>query len=185
MNAGEDLVTVDASDAETWLLDDLRDFAGVVGEPPDGWRYATVYGLLLDVGRLFTPQSWPDGEPPGELGRCYVESVSWAAAQPDTLAYVEGLAWRTYPQEHAWCAQLDTGRMLDPTCPTRLLAPAYIGLPVRADAAAALMFQHRGPLLGHTALTREWMQHGVPAGLLLDVGRPVPSATVRKSRQAR
>lgn len=68
--------------AERRLVDELRADA------------RTLPSLLLAYGRLFTPAPWPDGgSPPGEPGRCYVESASWAWASDGELAYVEGWAW--------------------------------------------------------------------------------------------
>lgn len=164
---------------EELLLRDLWSWSELVPPSPDpGLTYTTVAALLLDVGRLFTPQPWPGGgPPPGEIGRCYVEAASWAWGT-DGLAYVEGVMWQTaMPIEHAWCAEIATGRMLDTVLPADRLGGAYIGVPIRADAAADLMGRHGGPLLAHaTPVTREWMTHGVPAELLVDVGRPVPRA---------
>ncbi|TDT93294.1 hypothetical protein EDD99_8103 [Streptomyces sp. 846.5] len=165
-------------DAEALMLADVRGFAQRVPQPLPGWRYASVYALLLDVGRLFTPRTWPDGgPPPGETGRCYTESASWAWGSPDGLAYVEGFAWTgLYPMEHAWCADRD-GFGLDPTWSDP--ASAYLGLPVLAAAAVELMGRHREPLLAHGTVCRDWMEHGVPGELLADVGRPVPAQVTR------
>ncbi|MGW2255142.1 hypothetical protein ACWCXH_33895 [Kitasatospora sp. NPDC001660] len=162
------------SSAEALMVDDMRGMASFASPRP-GWRYGSVYALLLDVGRLFTPTPWPhpDGIP-GEPGRCYVDSVSWAWGSPDTLAYVEGMAWTgMFPMEHAWCGD-PHGRALDPTW--RETAAAYLGLPVDPRTASDLMGHHREPLLAHGAVCREWLQHGVPGELLVDCGRPVPTA---------
>ncbi|MFB7109735.1 hypothetical protein [Streptomyces sp. NPDC056190] len=61
-----------------------------LGRPRDG--PATREPPLATPGRLFTPAPWPDGgDPPGEPGQCYIESVSWAWASDGELVYVEGL----------------------------------------------------------------------------------------------
>ncbi len=140
----------------------------------DGWRYATVVELLLDVGRLFTPTPWRSGEPQGEPGRCYIESASWACAV-DGLAYAEGLAWDGLrPVRHAWCGDA-AGAAVDPTW--RTPGTVYLGLPVDARTASDLMGRQAGPLLHHSKpLLRQWLQHGVPGELLVDCGRPVPAA---------
>lgn len=116
----------------------------------------------------------PDGTPPGEPGRCYVETVSWAWASEGELVYVEGLAWDlAYPVEHAWCATAD-GTARDLTWPRPGLA--YLGIPVHAEAAARIMSERRGPLLYAveglgSELAVEWAREGIPAELLADVGR--------------
>ena len=164
--------------AEGWLTEGLRHRAELAGTRP-GWRYATLATLLLDVGRLFTPAPWPDGgSPPGELGRCFVESVSWAWASAGELAYIEG--WALDPGivdhvAHAWCAGAD-GTARDTTWPTPGLA--YLGLPVRAELAKDLMLENFGPLLHGqdgmiSGLAERWMREGVPGEFLVDIGRPV------------
>ncbi|MFD8705879.1 hypothetical protein ACFV1W_25290 [Kitasatospora sp. NPDC059648] len=158
-------------------MHDLRGTSSLMPTRP-GHRYVNVLGLLADVGRLFTPRPWPGGgPPPGKPGACYVDSVLWASESPDGLAYVEGVTWTgLYPLEHAWCADRD-GTVLDPTWERPGLA--YLGLPVRADAAARLMWENRGPLLAYgTALCADWLRNGVPGELLVDVGRQIPEGDV-------
>jgi hypothetical protein len=167
------------SAAEDWLVRGLRRRADAAGTRP-GWRYARLDNLLLDLGRLFTAAPWPGGGgPPGELGRCFVESVSWAWASDGELAYVEGWASDAVDFDytaHAWCAGADD-LARDTTWPRPGLA--YLGLPVRADAAKDLMLATCGPLLhgSHgliSELAERWLREGVPEGLLVDVGRRVP-----------
>lgn len=165
--------------AEDWLIKGLRRKADAAGTLP-GWAYATLDTMLLDVGRLFTPAPWPGGgNPPGEPGRCFVESASWAWASAGELAYVEG--WASDADDfdytaHAWCAGAD-GAARDTTWPRPGLA--YLGLPVRAEAATDLMLANVGPLLHGrdgmiSDLAERWMREGVPGELLVDVGRRVP-----------
>ncbi|MFE6166160.1 hypothetical protein ACFQ7F_45535 [Streptomyces sp. NPDC056486] len=168
------------SEAEGWLIEYLRMDASARGER-SGWVHPGLSALLLAHGRLFTPAPWPDGgDPPGEPGRCYIESVSWAWATGGELAYVEGWAWDTaWPVEHAWCAGAG-GAARDLTW--RRPGRAYLGIPVRAQDAARLMGEQSGPLL-HGAgglasdLVVTWCREGFPAELLADVGRPLPAAT--------
>jgi hypothetical protein len=163
--------------AEAELVDHLRRDATWRGERP-GWVHGSVAALLLTRGRLCTPAPWPDGgTPPGEPGKCYIEAVSWAAASEGELAYVEGFGWDlAWPVEHAWCAGVD-GNARDLTWPRPGLA--YLGLPVRAEEAVRLMSEH-GPLLHGNGFASDlavrWCREGVPAELLVDVGRPVPAA---------
>ncbi|MFF4709617.1 hypothetical protein [Streptomyces sp. NPDC001297] len=167
------------ADAERDLIGHLRRQASAVSERR-GWAYSSLAALLLVHGRLFTPSRWADSvAPPGEPGRCYVESVSWAWASSGTLAYVEGLACSAGGAmvEHAWCADVLDGRARDLTWsePGR----AYLGLPVDAEHAAGVMGARAGPLLygvvqGVSDVAERWMRSGIPEGLLLDVGRAVP-----------
>ncbi|MFF2620132.1 hypothetical protein [Kitasatospora sp. NPDC058046] len=86
------------STAEIEMLTALRSFADR-WPPVPRWRYSSAVGLLLDVGQLYTPQSWPDSAL-GDPGNCHVESVSWAIARD--WAYVEGVAWHEgVPLDHA------------------------------------------------------------------------------------
>ncbi|OII59990.1 hypothetical protein BJP40_12020 [Streptomyces sp. CC53] len=164
------------ADADRWLVNWLRRDAECRRARP-GWVHSCLSGLLLAHGRLFTPAPWPDGgPPPGEPERCFIEAVSWAWASGGELAYVEGWAWDVaFPVEHAWCTGSD-GVVRDLTWPRP--GAAYLGLPVAAEAAAALMGEHGGPLLHANGLAGplalSWMREGVPAGLLVDVGRPLP-----------
>ncbi|WP_433860354.1 hypothetical protein [Streptomyces kronopolitis] len=166
------------SPEESLLIDELQRRAK---RHLDGWVYATLDALLLDKGRLFTPAPWPDGgDPPGEPGLCFVESVSWAWAAPaGDLAYVEGFALAprdVFAEPHAWCAAVD-GAARDVTW--RVPGVAYLGLPVQAEAAKDLMSERAGPLLFGvegliTPLAERWMRTGFPDELLVSVGRPVP-----------
>ncbi|KOV13933.1 hypothetical protein ADK91_08155 [Streptomyces sp. XY511] len=155
-----------------WLQ---RDAAVRQGRP--SWVYSSTAALLLDVGRLFTPAPWPgDVLPPGEPGKCFIESIMWAK-DSDELTYVEGWAWDVaYPVEHAWCSTAG-GIVRDLTWPRP--GASYLGLPVAPDAAAALMGRHGTALLHDngmaTPVALEWMRDGVPAELLVDVGRAVPA----------
>ncbi|MFI1569064.1 hypothetical protein ACH4ZX_39670 [Streptomyces sp. NPDC020490] len=173
------LDTAMTADFEGWLVDQLRRDVQMRGELP-GFRHAGgVAGLLLTYGRLFTPAPWPDGgDPPGDPGRCYTESVSWAWASEGELVYVEGMAWDlAFPMEHAWCGTADgTARDLTWRRPGR----AYLGIPVHAEEATRIMGAQGSPLLysaeGHASrLAIEWARDGIPAELLADVGRPVPA----------
>jgi len=171
--------TRNTAEAERWLVDHLRRDAQMRGERP-GFAHAGMASLLLAYGRLFTPAPWPDGgDPPGEPGRCYTESASWAWASDGELVYVEGLAWDlAYPVEHAWCATAD-GTARDLTW--RRPGLAYLGIPVHAEAAVRIMGERRGPLLYAaeglgSELAVEWSRAGIPAELLADVGRPIPTA---------
>src|SRR4051812_33041977 len=53
------------------------------------WRYHSVGELLLDLGRLFTPQVLPAAEL-GEMGRCYLNATLYATDHP-AVFYTEGL----------------------------------------------------------------------------------------------
>ncbi|MFJ4493167.1 hypothetical protein [Streptomyces diastaticus] len=163
--------------AEAQLVSHLRVVAGYEGTRP-GWVHGGVAALLLAEGRWCTPAPWPGGgTPPGAPGRCYAEAAGWAWASDGALAYVEGWAWARAgaPVEHAWCAGAD-GAAVDVTWPRP--GGAYLGLPVRADEAVALMTATGSPLLhGPSGLppyaAYSWCRDGIPEGLRADVGRPV------------
>ncbi|WP_329492576.1 hypothetical protein OG618_37940 (plasmid) [Kitasatospora sp. NBC_01246] len=157
--------------AETDLVAFLRRLPHRPPEP--GWRYGSMARLLLDVGRLFTPAPWPGGSAPGSPGACYSESAILAEAEG--WAYVEGFGWdrRWFETEHAWCAAPGQADALDPTWTPP--ADAYLGVPLDPRAAANLMHRHQRPLLSAEPVALEWLQDGVPEGLLVDCGRPVPA----------
>lgn len=80
--------------------------------------------------------------------------------------------------EHAWCGTKD-GVVRDLTW--RRPGRAYLGIPVHAEAATRIMGKQGSPLLyaaqGHASeLAVEWARDGIPAELLVDVGRPIQAA---------
>ncbi|MET9777627.1 hypothetical protein ABZ023_25775 [Streptomyces sp. NPDC006367] len=155
----------------------------------EGWQYANLDALLLAHGRWFTPHPLPSDVAPGEPGKCYRDSVTWALKQrPHEVAYVEGFADDLFAARtpHAWCSRTDA-RVIDRTWdPVGL---AYIGLPLQPEAAQSFMddngtwsvlFAAEGLV---SATTEAWMRHGVPDGVLMDVGLPLsPASAVHRRR---
>lgn len=140
-----------------------------------GWRYATTYDLVLDLGRWFTPQT--SGAPiPGTAMHCY--SVATELAHSTGWAYVEGYALtelepghlQTY--EHAWVST-PAGQVLDPTWgPNAGLA--YLGIPITETFRQQIT--HRA---GTTTAIHAWhsdqfrlARNGIPADAILDIGTP-------------
>lgn len=139
---------------------------------PPGTHYCSVYCLILDTGRSFTPRPMP----------AYTANIVHAApkscwdnaltlAERTGLHYVEGIALCDgLLFEHAWCAT-DDGDAVDPSWPTP--ADAYAGLPVNAAVAARIMREHKHPLLYFTAQLVHWLREGLPPALLTDTGVPL------------
>ncbi|MFC8278428.1 hypothetical protein ACFUJR_39170 [Streptomyces sp. NPDC057271] len=107
-----------------------------------------------------------------------IESVLWASEPRDgeSLLYVEGWALEPYGMDpHAWCATA-AGEVRDVTWSRP--SAAYLGLPLAPAAARELMvggpvLHGRGGMVSMVA--KAWMRDGVPAGLLADAGRALPS----------
>lgn len=96
--------------------------------------------VLLDHGLAFAPRvDLPKGVRRGPPQQCYANAYRLARRRPDVYTYVEGMAFRLIPVEHAWCVDRE-GRMVDPTW--RPLGASfdgaddrreYFGIPLRLD----------------------------------------------------
>ncbi|MFD3329607.1 hypothetical protein [Streptomyces sp. NPDC058701] len=145
------------------------------------WAYASVYHLLLDVGRLFTPAPLPASLSPRFPGFCF--SNATAACQEQSgrnLTYVEGYGSTpvdghgTVHASHGW-ASTPAGDAVDPTWPHRD-GLAYLGIPF-ADPDD---WPH--PLLGGGLLVEARtlipiLRHGLDPAQLAPLGRPLPLLT--------
>lgn len=101
-----------------------------------GFRFATTYSPVLELGWVFVPGALPDGVPAGLPQRCYHNSGILAGRRYRQLAYVEGYATRIMPAiSHAWCAEVPSGRMVDNTW--RELGIGYVGIPFEPRWARA------------------------------------------------
>ncbi|MDT8913526.1 hypothetical protein [Amycolatopsis sp. PS_44_ISF1] len=135
------------------------------------WRYHSVAELLLDRGRLFTPQALPANEL-GDMGRCYLNATRYATNHPPVF-YTEGLAIHAsclgISNEHAWCA---TGTSaLDPTWPA---GQVYLGVPVTGAWLHARQQETRCVSLLWGPPAKTLLRDGLAEDALSDAGRPLP-----------
>lgn len=167
------------AERETWLVADLRGWAAIGDARPWGGGagvYTSMWALVLDAGRLHTWAPYPGNLAPGEAGRCYRDAARLSASETDLL-YAEGWAWSGLGAErHAWCVRPD-GSVVDPTWTD---ATAYLGVTIPRPTLDVLA--PHGQLLGPSP-GEDWLRDGVPAGVLVDVGRPV--AASRRTTGAR
>ncbi|MFF2618532.1 hypothetical protein [Kitasatospora sp. NPDC058046] len=145
------------------------------------WTYTSQFDLLLREGRLFTPAPLPDGVERLHPGFCFTNAAQAADDHPELhLTYAEGYgtalidATLALHTPHGWAVTPD-GLALDPTWPHED-AGAYLGLPF-ADPG---VWPH--PLLGRSLLQEppfleDVLRHGLPDGLLADLGRPIRTTT--------
>ncbi len=165
------------AEAETYLLQEVRNFAALIASgPTSSWRYPSFHCLLLEHGRLFTPSPLPDDVDPMPAGTCYDSSLD--VADGTDRIYVEGLGLNSpdFPlsTEHAWCADPGGSLAIDPTWdPT---GAAYLGLPLTPEFHVWLL----DPAANRTnkaLFGRHWyqiFQTGLPTDALVpNVGRPV------------
>lgn len=94
-----------------------------------------LYRFMLEHGSAFTPDDGTLAGPRGEQGQCYMNATH--LAQNDrNLRYVEGqVSCHGVPIDHAWCVDVNTGRIVDPTLasenPARI--KEYFGVPFQTD----------------------------------------------------
>ncbi|MFD3549601.1 hypothetical protein ACFWUW_29115 [Streptomyces sp. NPDC058655] len=141
----------------------------------EGWAYASVYHLILDVGRLFTPAPLPASLSRGYPGFCFSNAAATCQEQPGVeLAYVEGFGSTpvdghgTVHAPHGW-ASTPAGDTVDPTWPYRD-GLAYLGIPF----ANPDDWPH--PLLGGGLLVESRtlipiLRHGLHPGQVAPLGR--------------
>lgn len=98
--------------------------------------HETTLAELQGVERLFIPfeEINPTTEFPGKRGCCYRDAYRLAVGHPE-FAYCEGLAVPKIrnmfvPLSHAWCVDLRTNEVIDPTWRgKRNCGVAYCGVP--------------------------------------------------------
>ncbi len=144
--------TVDNKAAAESLRDWLRtldDFRQKTGGPPAGWKYATMEGLVLDVGREYTPRPLPDDVQLGTVKECFQNATELAMSR-EGLTYVEGYATSGttgIAVHHAWVVDED-GNVIDNTWRNidtgeSSVGTAYIGIPVSAADHFLAMERYR------------------------------------------
>ncbi|MEW1922322.1 hypothetical protein [Streptomyces sp. NPDC088360] len=141
------------------------------------WVYGSLHELLLESGRFFTPAELPDSVGRLPARSCYANAFAVATVRRE-LTYVEGYAvWEAVAGNllhihHAWCVDAQ-GVVVDPTWPTPGLA--YLGLPIGPQVGAPRL----GPgLIEEMEMLYPVLEAGLPAGALVDVGRPVAQESV-------
>lgn len=86
---------VSVSRAEKGLVEHVRARADAVSptarQVAEGWAYASIYHLLLDVGQLFTPAPLPASLTRRYPGFCFSNAAAACEEHPGReLVYVEG-----------------------------------------------------------------------------------------------
>lgn len=84
------------------------------------WVWQSCEALIL--GMVGTPTivddiSLPDGVTPGTIKECF-HNAFLLSARSSNLLYTEGFAQQgngLFPMNHAWCTDVETGRIVDPT----------------------------------------------------------------------
>lgn len=128
--------------AEAALIAHLRLLAATAAGPDsapvkEGWAYTSVYHLLLDAGRFFTPTPLPQTMVRGPERECFANAVALVREHQTSsgLMYCEGYASAPltgtdgFPTMHAWASTPDAA-VLDPTWPQP--GTAYLGIPITA-----------------------------------------------------
>ncbi|MFI5868079.1 hypothetical protein [Streptomyces sp. NPDC051546] len=153
MNAAETLWKQTGADtgpeargrAEAKLIAHLRLLAATVAGPEsapvkEGWAYPSLYHLLLDTGRFFTPAPLPQAIARGPERECFANAAALVREHGAVsgLTYCEGYASAPisgtddFPTMHAWASTTDA-TILDPTWPEH--GTAYLGIPFTHPAA--------------------------------------------------
>ena len=120
----------------------------------------TPHQLLLEYGQTFAPTTTlPRGVKPGAVSHCFWNAYSLAVRGRGKYRYVEGLAFRIIPVEHAWCITAD-GTVVDPTW--RAIDPVlgenddreYFGIPIRLNYVRRIITPHCFNVLWN--YTKQW-----------------------------
>lgn len=116
------------------------------GNMLEGWRgHGLVAQWLLDNGRVF--ERWsplPARVKRGPMKACYRNALKLAQRPGGRYVYMEGYATHYIGTQHAWCYDRKTGLVVDPTWADGI---DYIGVPVKAGYAAAMLRRNREPVL--------------------------------------
>jgi hypothetical protein len=165
------------NEPEQWLIEFLRRESQACPQLTiqPGAHYPCLAQLFLDRGRLFAPASSPTGTEKHD-SKSHMDTASSMSSSSANL-YVEGWVWGIRrPLLRSWCGTVDgiVRRDSAPCSPAR----AYLGLPFSIEAATAFVAK-QGAILFHadgtpTPRATRWLQDGIPAGVLEEVGRPVP-----------
>lgn len=75
---------------------------------------ASPQAYQLKHGRVWGPQTMPNGVKRGKARHCYVNAYQLALRNPCRFFYVEGMAVSVCPVPHAWCVDKE-GRVIDCT----------------------------------------------------------------------
>jgi hypothetical protein len=85
---------------------------------PEGWSYKGPHDLLMQHGTFYDPSVILPDEWSGVITAypkyCFDNAYRLARASKGRLRYVEGVALRFIPCDHAWCITED-GTVVDPT----------------------------------------------------------------------
>lgn len=102
-------------------------------------RFNSLAAFVLEFGRPF--EFWRAEDQyrytRGRPQQCYRNAAELVVKHPDTLVYVEGYAAKTLPVLHAWCVELESGRLIDSTW--SVAAPdqvCYFGIPFQYEFLA-------------------------------------------------
>lgn len=87
------------------------------GGKPEGWKYASLAELILDIGQPMEAQPLPEGVERGPKKQCYGNSWELWIQNPEEYTYCEGFALSSATglvTNHGWCVDLD-GMVVDVT----------------------------------------------------------------------
>ncbi len=109
---GRAVITIEELDVTT-----PREYLEMVANFTGSKNGKSFESFELEYGREFEFAPYDDGKwgPKGALGECFSNAMHLARANPDELVYCEGHCTTIIPMLHAFCVEIATGKVVDPT----------------------------------------------------------------------